>query len=266
MSLSTISFVLIWLTLLAKSTHNWRVLDGPEQEKGDPVEIVDSDIEDLKLSVRGRRGTVIRSFTPTELPASVSFKFESTYDPQAKEPPTELFGTGDFRIFIGTVNAADSDCTQRDLGDLEGLQFRIFPHLEDSAIRKVTGEESHTATSIWSRYIDLNRQLDNKGNPHTGLLSDACQGRNRERHRHNCGWARVMLTKGGFALKNGQPSKIKISIEETTVTIQCNETTASYHFKDKELRISSIDTIAIGHTNISRGYQTLKISDLKVQQ
>ena len=107
----------------------WHVLDGPEKEKGPAVQIIDTVNGDLSLSVAGRRGTVLRTFTPTKLPATISFRFESTFHPEAKEPPTELFGTGDFRIFIGTKVESE---TRHGLAAFEGLQFRIFPHLGDS--------------------------------------------------------------------------------------------------------------------------------------
>ena len=80
----------------------WRVLGGPEKEKGDPVQIIESTGDDITVSVQRRRGTVMRSFSATSLPATITFRFQSNFDPRARELPTDLFGTGDFRIFVGS--------------------------------------------------------------------------------------------------------------------------------------------------------------------
>lgn len=148
----------------------WQVLDGPEKERGDAVQIVEGTRENLEVLVAKRRGTVMRHFEETPLPATLTFRFQTRYDPQAGEVPTELFGTGDFRIFVGTRVGNEE---KTGLGGYEGFQFRLFPHLGDSPERVKTGDESHTATSLWIRYSDPKRRLDSLGLPHTGLLSDA---------------------------------------------------------------------------------------------
>ena len=247
-------------------SRDWQVLGGPEKEEGDPVKILDNSNGDLTLLVKRRRGTVIRGFSPTRVPAEIHFRFQSTFDPDASEVPTELFGTGDFRIFVGTKGTefGDNDGPATRLTSFEGFQFRVFPHLKDSPSRRKTGEESHTATSIWIRYIDRKRCTGSHGEPHTGLMSDACQRRNRQNGIHNCGWSRVLLGSGGFGLNNGESSEVSIRISRELVSIECGGKRFSYHIKKNELRIDKVDTIAIAHTNISRGYKTLKISDLKV--
>jgi hypothetical protein len=139
--------------LIAESPSDtaWQVLSGPEKEKGEAVQIVEGTGENLEVLVADRRGTVMGRFPETPLPATLTFRFQSSYDPKAREVPTELFGTGDFRIFVGTRVKAEE---KTELGDYEGFQFRIFPHLNVSPERVKTGDESHTSTSLWIRYID----------------------------------------------------------------------------------------------------------------
>ena len=240
---------------------SWRVLAGPEREKGNPVKILDDADGTLILSVHGRRGTVMRQFAPIKIPATVSFHFQSTYDPDAREILTELFGTGDFRIFVGSQGSR-INCQEGQFTAYEGFQFRIFPHLADSPERRKTGNESHTATSIWIRNIDPQRRTNSEGKPHTGLLSDACQNRHRDNGRHNCGWSRISLASGGFGLKNGESAEMSIAITQDSVEIRADNKSFAYKLKPPLLRVSEIDTIAIGHTNISRGYKVLKISGL----
>ena len=69
----------------------------------------------------------MRRITETPLPATLTFRFRSSYDPKAREVPTALFGTGDFRIFIGTRGKTEE---KTGLGGCEGFQFRIFSALE----------------------------------------------------------------------------------------------------------------------------------------
>lgn len=239
----------------------WQVLDGPEKERGDAVQIVEGTRENLEVLVAKRRGTVMRHFEETPLPATLTFLFQTRYDPKAGEVPTELFGTGDFRIFVGTRVGNEE---QTGLGGYEGFQFRLFPHLGDSPERVKTGDESHTATSLWIRYSDPKRRLDSLGLPHTGLLSDAGQNRNRQNGIHNAGWARVALFGGGFGLRNEKEALVTIHITHQGFSIEANGKTFSHRFRPGENRVSKIDAIAIAHTNTSRGYQTYRVSDLRV--
>lgn len=218
--------------------------------------IIKSHLPDgVRLSVDGRRGTAIKYLSPQRLPVAVTFQFQSEFDPRVNEPATKLFGTGDFRIFIGSKgNSPDN------LGAYEGLQLRIFPHLADSQKRRTTDDESHTATSLWIRNIDDKRRTNNDGDPHTGLLSDACQNRSRQKNRHNCGWSRVSLISGGFGLSNREAVTISIIVTREQVKIMAGKWHHEYTFGPSELRISRIDAIAIGHTNISRGYKTVALS------
>jgi hypothetical protein len=239
----------------------WQVLDGPERERGDAVQIVEGTRENLEVLVAKRRGTVMRRLPETPLPATLTFRFQTRYDPQAGEVPTALFGTGDFRIFVGTRVGNEE---KTGLGGYEGFQFRIFPHLGDSPERVKTGDESHTATSLWIRYSDPKRRLDSLGLPHTGLLSDAGQNRNRQNGIHNAGWARVALFGGGFGLRHEQETLVTIHITLQGFSIEANGKTFSHRFRPGENRVSKIDAIAIAHTNTSRGYQTYRVSDLRV--
>ena len=249
-------------TLIAESPSDtaWQVLGGPEKEKGDAVQIVEGTGENLEVLVAGRRGTVMRRFPETPLPATLTFRFQSSYDPKAREVPTELFGTGDFRIFVG-IRGRTKEKTE--LGGYEGFQFRIFPHLSDSPNRVITGDESHTATSLWIRYIDPKRRLDGMGLSHTGLLSDAGQNRNKQKGIHNAGWARVALLEGGFGLTNAQEAVVTIRLTNQAMSIEANGKTFAYPFGPGECRISKIDTLAIAHTNTSRGYLTYRVSALQ---
>jgi hypothetical protein len=249
------------LSASSPSDAAWQVLAGPERERGDAVQIVEGTRENLEVLVAKRRGTVMRHFEETPLPATLTFRFQTRYDPQAGEAPTALFGTGDFRIFVGTRVGNEE---KTGLGGYEGFQFRIFPHLGDSPERVKTGDESHTATSLWIRYSDPKRRLDSLGLPHTGLLSDAGQNRNRQNGIHNAGWARVALFGGGFGLRNEQETLVTIHITLQGFSIEANGKTFSHRFRPGENRVSKIDAIAIAHTNTSRGYQTYRVSDLRV--
>ena len=213
------------------------------------------------VGATGQVGTVMRRLPETPLPATLTFRFQTRYDPQAGEVPTALFGTGDFRIFVGTRVGNEE---KTGLGGYEGFQFRIFPHLGDSPERVKTGDESHTATSLWIRYSDPKRRLDSLGLPHTGLLSDAGQNRNRQNGIHNAGWARVALFGGGFGLRHEQETLVTIHITLQGFSIEANGKTFSHRFRPGENRVSKIDAIAIAHTNTSRGYQTYRVSDLRV--
>ena len=245
----------------APSDTAWQVLGGPEKEKGDAVQIVEGGGENLEVLVAGRRGTVMRHFAGTPLPATLTFRFQSSYDLKAREVPTELFGTGDFRIFVGTRGKTEE---KTGLGGYEGFQFRTFPHLSESPERVKTGDESHTSTSLWIRYIDPKRRLDGMGLPHTGLLSDAAQNRNKRKGIHNAGWSRVSLLEGGFGLKNAQEAVVTIQLTDQAMSIKANGKTFAYSFGPDDCRISKIDTLAIAHTNTSRGYQNYRVSALKI--
>lgn len=248
--------------IISKDDHQkpWRVLGGPEQESGKPIEIETNSRAAVKLLVEDRRGTAILSLSPQPLPVAMTFKLESEFDPQAVEPPTQLFGTGDFRIFIGSSGHSPDD-----LGAYEGFQLRIFPHLGVSENRRKTGDESHTATSLWIRNIDVQRRTNNDGEPHSGLLSDACQNRSSQKQRHNCGWSRVLLTSGGFGLKNRESTIVTLVITHKHIEIVARDWYHKYDLRPSELRISKIDSFAIGHTNISRGYKSVTLSDLTIE-
>lgn len=263
LTILTALLLLMSATVIAESPSDaaWQVLGGPENEKGEAVQIVKGTAENLEVLVAGRRGTVMRRFTETPLPATLTFRFQSSFDPKAREVPTGLFGTGDFRIFVGTRGKTEE---KTGLGGYQGVQFRIFPHLSDSPERVKTGDESHTATSLWIRYIDPKRRLDGKGLPHTGLLSDAGQNRNKQKGIHNAGWARVALLEGGFGLKNAQEAVVTIRRTHQAMSIEVNGKTFSYLLGLAECRITKIDTLAIAHTNTSRGYQTYRVSALQV--
>jgi hypothetical protein len=237
--------------------NTWRVLGGPEQENGKPLEIATNSQTGVKLLLKDRRGTALLSHSPQSLPATVTFKLQSEFDPEASEPPTQLFGTGDFRIFIG-----ESGHSPDDLGAYEGIQIRIFPHLGVSDNRRKTADESHTATSLWIRNIDSQRRTNSDGEQHTGLLSDACQNRSRLEQRHNCGWSRVLLTPGGFGLKNRETIIVSVVITTKHIEILAGGWNQKYDLRPSDLRISKIDSFAISHTNISRGYTSVTISDL----
>ena len=101
------------------------------------------------------------------------------------------------------------------------------------------------------------------GLSHTGLLSDAGQNRNKQKGIHNAGWARVALLEGGFGLTNAQEAVVTIRLTHQAMSIEANGKTFSYPFGPDECRISKIDTLAIAHTNTSRGYQTYRVSALQ---
>ena len=205
----------------------WEVLGGPEKEKAEAVQIVEGTGENLEVLVAGRRGTVMRRFPETSLPAKLTFRFQSSYDPKAREVPTELFGTGDFRIFVGIRGRAEE---KAELSGHEGFQFRIFPHLSDSPNRVFTDDEAHAATSLCIWRTDPRRRLDGMGLSHTGLLSAAGQNRNKQMRIHNAGGARIGLLERGFALKNAQ---------EAAVTIRLTQQAMSTEEKERPLPIHS---------------------------
>jgi hypothetical protein len=69
---------------------------------------------------------------------------------------------------------------------------------------------------------------------------------------------------GGFGLKNAQEAIVTIRLTDQAMSIETNGKTFAYPFGPDECRISKIDTLAIAHTNTSRGYQTYRVSELKV--
>ncbi len=250
------------------ASEKWRILAGPEKEKDDAVQILENANGNTCVSVRGRRGTVMCEFPAARIPTALTFRFQSTFDPQAREIPTELFGTGDFRIFVGSKGRTLTrrESTEGDFGGYEGFQFRIFPHLHDSPQRITTGDESHTATSLWIRYIDPRRRLDGMGLPHAGLMSDTAQNRNKQNGIHNCGWSRVSLNRGGFGLSNGEVAEVMICITHEMISIEAGGRRFARTLRANERRITQIDTIAVSHTNISRGYQTYRLSDVRLSE
>ena len=248
------------------SENGWWVLGGPEKENGDPVEILSHEGGDLSLNVLRRRGHVAHQIEPVALPAVVSFVWESEYDPSVTEVATELWGTGDFRIsLVGMPRGEDiGELSEENLGRWEGLQFRVFPHLDESPIRRRTepNNESHTATSIWVRYADPDRLTGDNGAPHTGLQSDACQNRNKADGTHNCGWDRHTIIGGGFGLANKQRAEVVIFISEEVVYMEVNG--RRFSIEPKEMRLHSLSAIVVGITNTSRGFRSLHLSDLRV--
>lgn len=254
--------------------YSWTYLGGPEDENGDDVRIVENTEGDLLLEVDGSRGTVFRPLPATKLPLKITFKMKTVFDPGTSEPPTLLFGTGDFRLFFGGPNKEDETfpMNEGNLGEFEGVQFRIHPHLDESPIRRYTfndGErESHTCTSIWMRNVDPDKRTDDDGNPHTGLVSDICQNRG-----NHCGWKRVDLFEDGLGLENGEETEVTIVISYSMISIEANGRVFSTEISDIEddediegevLRFNQVTNFAIGHTNISRGYETIRISDVQI--
>ena len=260
------------------NNYFWTYLGGPEEENGDPVQILENSNGNLLLDVKGKRGTVFRGLPEMKLPVRITFDLQTRFDPDASEPPTELFGTGDFRLYVGGPNKNNGDISMQEsnLGEFEGVQFRIFPHVDQSPIRRYTyndgDKESHTCTSIWIRYIDPDRITGAGGVPHTGLVSDACQNRNKP-PTHNCGWARVALLENGFGLENGEETRVTIIISQDIISLEANGRVFSVKIADLVnddsysgdiLRFDRVNSFAVGHTNISRGYETLKITNMRI--
>jgi hypothetical protein len=256
--------------------HNypWLLLLGPEEESksnGNVSEIVENENGDVIVDEAGKRGTVCRTTPGICLPAKITFKLQTEYNPGASEPPTILRGTGDFRICFGGPPKGETleNISEANMGEFEGVQFRIHPHLDESVIRVYTGSEPHTCTSIWLRYVNPDKQLDSNGNPITGLASDECQGRG-----NHCGWERVGLFEDGFGLDNMEEALVTVIISEAIISISVKNRTWSIDINDlKEndddivgdvLRFDQVTFMSISHTNTSRGYRTIKISDLKV--
>ena len=256
--------------------HNypWLVLLGPEEElksNGNVTVILENDDGDVLADEAGKRGTVCRTTPEICLPAKITFKLQTKFNPDASEPPTILRGTGDFRICFGGPPKGESleDMQESNMGEYEGVQFRIHPHLDESPIRVYTGTESHTCTSIWLRYVNPDKRLDDEGNPITGLASDECQGRGNQ-----CGWERVGLFENGFGLDNLEETLVTIIISESIISISVKDRTWSVDIDDlmandddvvgDALRFDQITYMSISHTNTSRGYRTIRISDLKV--
>jgi hypothetical protein len=247
---------------------------GPEEESksdGNVSEIVENENGDVIVDERGKRGTVCRTTPGICLPAKITFRLQTEYDPDASEPPTILRGTGDFRICFGGPPKGETleNISEANMGEFEGVQFRIHPHLDESPIRVYTGSEPHTCTSIWLRYVDPDKRLDDDGKPITGLASDECQGRG-----NHCGWKRVGLFEDGFGLDNMEEALVTVIISEAVISISVNNRTWSIDIDElmendddiegDALRFDEVTFMSISHTNTSRGYRTIKISDLKV--
>jgi len=254
--------------------YTWQVLLGPEEElksDGNVSVIVEDEFGDVIVDQSGKRGTVCRSTPEISLPAKITFRMQTEFDPDAGEPPTILRGTGDFRICFGGPPKGESleNIRESNMGEYEGVQFRIHPHLDRSPIRVYTGSESHTCTSIWLRYVDPDKLTDDDGNPITGLASDECQSRGSQ-----CGWERVGLFEDGFGLENREETLVTIIISEEMISISVKNRTWSVDINElieedndivgEALRFDRITFMSISHTNTSRGYRTIKISDLKV--
>jgi hypothetical protein len=255
-------------------SYPWLLLLGPEEElksDGNVSEIVENEKGDVIVDERGKRGTVCRTTPGICLPAKITFRLQTEYDPDASEPPTILRGTGDFRICFGGPPKGETleNISEANMGEFEGVQFRIHPHLDESPIRVYTGSEPHTCTSIWLRYVNPDKQLDDNGNPITGLASDECQGRG-----NHCGWERVGLFEDGFGLDNMEEALVTVIISEAVISISVKNRTWSIDVDElvkndddiegDALRFDQVTFMSISHTNTSRGYRTIKISDLKV--
>lgn len=255
-------------------SYPWLLLLGPEEESksdGNVSEIAENENGDVIVDERGKRGTVCRTTPGICLPAKITFRLQTEYDPDASEPPTILRGTGDFRICFGGPPKGETleNISEANMGEFEGVQFRIHPHLDESPIRVYTGSEPHTCTSVWLRYVNPDKQLDDNGNPITGLASDECQGRG-----NHCGWERVGLFEDGFGLDNREEALITVIISESVISISVKNRTWSIDIDDlmendddivgDVLRFDQVTFMSISHTNTSRGYRTIKISDLKV--
>jgi hypothetical protein len=242
----------------------WWVLGGPEKENGDPVEILSNEGGDLSLNVLRRRGHVARKLEPVALPAVISLDWRTFYDETRTEAATELWGTGDFRIsLVGLPPGSDlMGLDETNLGLWEGIQFRVFPHLDTSPIRRRTGpnNESHTATSIWVRYTNTDRLTGDDGAPHTGLQSDACQNRNKADGTHNCGWDRHTIIGGGFGLEDGEAAEMRIYLSAEEVYLEVNG--RRFSVEPREIRFERLSAIVVGITNTSRGFERLEIRDL----
>lgn len=256
------------------NNFQWLVLLGPEEEQksdGNVSEIIENEEGDVVIDEAGKRGTVSRPTPGICLPAKITFKLQTEYNPDASEPPTILRGTGDFRISFGGPPKGESlaDIQESNMGEFEGVQFRIHPHLDKSPIRVYTGSESHTCTSIWLRYVNPDKRLDDDGNPITGLASDECQSRG-----NHCGWERVGLFEDGFGLENMEEALVTVIISEEIISISVKNRTWSVDIDDlmendddivgDALRFDQVTFMSISHTNTSRGYRTINISDLRV--
>jgi hypothetical protein len=73
------------------------------------------------------------------------------------------------------------------------------------------------------------------------------------------------LLEGGFGLKNAQEAIVTIRLSHQAMSIEANGKTFAYPCGPDECRISKNDTLTIAQTNISRGYQTYRVSALRVQ-
>lgn len=252
----------------------WFSLLGPEEElksNGNVTEIIENEDGDALIDEAGKRGTVVRTTPDIGLPAKITFRLQTEYNPDASEPPTILRGTGDFRICFGGPPKGETleNIQESNMGQYEGVQFRIHPHLDESVIRVYTGDESHTCTSIWLRYVDPDKLSDDEGKPITGLASDECQGRGSQ-----CGWERVGLFEDGFGLENMEETLVTIIISDSIISLSANGRTWSVDIDElmeedndivgDALRFDHITFMSISHTNTSRGYRTIRISDLKI--
>ncbi len=256
------------------NNYSWIPLLGPEEElksNGNVSIIVENEDGDVMVDEDGKRGTVCRPIPEIKLPVKITFKLQTKYDPGASEVPTILRGTGDFRLCFGgpPKGIKLGKIQESNMGEFEGIQFRIHPHLDESPIRVYTGSEPHTCTSIWMRFIVPDKLVDDDGLPITGLASDECQGRGNQ-----CGWERVGLFENGFGLGNMEEALVTVIIADPEISISVKDRTWGVNIDDllndnddivgDVLRFDSITYMSISHTNTSRGYDWIKISDLKV--
>jgi hypothetical protein len=254
--------------------YAWFPLLGPEEEQkshGKVSTIIENENGDVLIDEDGKRGTVCRSTPEIKLPVKITFKLQTTFDPSASEEPTMLRGTGDFRLCFGGPPAGVKldPISESNMGEYEGVQFRIHPHVDVAPIRVYTGTEPHTNTSIWLRYVDPGKLKDKQGLPITGLASDECQGRGNQ-----CGWERVGLFENGFGLKNSEEALVTVIISNPEISISVKDRKWGVDVDDlladdndivgDVLRFDRISYMSVSHTNISRGYETIRIADLKI--
>jgi len=255
--------------------YSWFPLLGSEEElksKGKVSLVVENENGDVVIDEDGKRGTICRTIPEIRLPVKITFKLQTKYDLNASEVPTILRGTGDFRLCFGgpPAGAELGDINESNMGEFEGIQFRIHPHLDLSPIRVYTGSEPHTCTSLWIRYINTDKLLDNNGLPITGLASDECQGRGNQ-----CGWERVGLFENGFGLDNMEEALVTVIISDPKISISVKDRIWGVDIDDlladdkdiagDVLRFDRVTYMSVSHTNTSRGYKTIRISDLKIK-
>jgi hypothetical protein len=246
---------------------NWYFSE--KDKNGDTIEQIITYDTTLSLDTYGARGFYARDFYPVALPAEITFYFQSTFNPDKKEVATELWGTGDYRLGVfgmpkGTPYQSVHEAT---LGIFEGIQFRIFPHVDSCPIRRRTynsdgSSEPHTSTSVWLRYVDPDLCTKEDGTMHQGLQSDDCQS--EDEGGNKCGWSRWGdPMENGFGMENNENIKIRIYITKHEMSIEGNGKKWTVH--PGFVRFDRLSAIQLGITNKSRGLKTLKITDFKAR-